>query len=62
MNISGGSLPNRSPSTKNNRPTLYQKTRLTLHGWRNSSANPVTYHVIHVYPRDLAKPAQAEKK
>jgi hypothetical protein len=32
----------------------YQKTRLTLHGWRNNSANPVTYHVIHVYSRDLA--------
>jgi quercetin dioxygenase-like cupin family protein len=33
-----------------------------LHGWRNSSTNPVTYYVINVYPRDLAKPAQAEKK
>ena len=33
-----------------------------LHGWRNSSTNPVTYYVIHVSPRDLAKPAQAEEK
>jgi quercetin dioxygenase-like cupin family protein len=33
-----------------------------LHGWRNSSTNPVTYYVIHVYPRDLAKPTQAEKQ
>jgi XRE family transcriptional regulator, regulator of sulfur utilization len=33
-----------------------------LHGWRNSSTNPVTYYVIHVTPRDLAKPAQAEGK
>jgi len=31
-----------------------------LHGWRNSSTNPVTYYVIHVSPRDLAKPAPAE--
>lgn len=29
-----------------------------LHGWRNSSTNPVTYYVIHVYPHDLAKPVQ----
>lgn len=33
-----------------------------LHGWRNSSTNPVTYYVIHVSPHDLAKPAQAEAK
>jgi len=33
-----------------------------LHGWRNSSTNPVTYYVIHISPRDLAKPAPAEKK
>jgi XRE family transcriptional regulator, regulator of sulfur utilization len=30
-----------------------------LHGWRNSSTNPVTYYVLKVYPHDLAKPAQA---
>src|ERR1051325_8853090 len=28
-----------------------------LHGWRNSTTNPVTYYVIKVYPHDLAKPA-----
>jgi quercetin dioxygenase-like cupin family protein len=28
-----------------------------LHGWRNSSTNPVTYYVLKVYPHDLAKPA-----
>jgi quercetin dioxygenase-like cupin family protein len=33
-----------------------------LHGWRNSSTNPVTYYVIHVYPHDLARSAQAEKQ
>ena len=33
-----------------------------LHGWRNSSTNPVTYYVIHVSPHDLAKPAQAEEQ
>ncbi len=33
-----------------------------LHGWRNSSTNPVTYYVIHISPHDLAKPAQAEEK
>jgi XRE family transcriptional regulator, regulator of sulfur utilization len=33
-----------------------------LHGWRNSSTNPVTYYVIHISPHDLAKPAPAEKK
>ena len=27
-----------------------------LHGWRNSTTNPVTYYVIKVYPHDLAKP------
>lgn len=32
------------------------------HGWRNSSTNPVTYYVIHITPRDLAKPAPAEEK
>ena len=30
-----------------------------LHGWRNSSANPVTYYVIHVYPHDLPKQTSA---
>jgi quercetin dioxygenase-like cupin family protein len=30
-----------------------------LHGWRNSSTNPVTYYVIHVYPRDLVKESPA---
>ena len=33
-----------------------------LHGWRNSSTNPVTYYVIHISPHDLAKPAPAEAK
>ena len=33
-----------------------------LHGWRNSTTNPVTYYVIHISPHDLAKPAQAETK
>ena len=28
-----------------------------LHGWRNSSTNPVTYYVIHISPHDLAKSA-----
>ena len=32
-----------------------------LHGWRNSSPNPVTYYVIEVYPHDLPKaPVSAE--
>ena len=30
-----------------------------LHGWRNSSTNPVTYYVIHVYPHDLPKQTSA---
>lgn len=30
-----------------------------LHGWRNSSTNPVTYYVLKVYPHDLAKTAEA---
>lgn len=30
-----------------------------LHGWRNSSTKPVTYYVIHIYPLDLQKSAQA---
>ena len=29
-----------------------------LHGWRNSSTEPVTYYVIHIYPHDLPKPPQ----
>ena len=29
-----------------------------LHGWRNTSTNPVTYYVIKIYPHDLPKPAQ----
>lgn len=29
-----------------------------LHGWRNSSTNPVTYYVLKVYPHDLAKSAK----
>jgi len=33
-----------------------------LHGWCNSSTNPVTYYVIHISPRDLAKPAQVKEK
>ena len=33
-----------------------------LHGWRNSSTNPVTYYVIHISPHDLAKLAPAEAK
>ena len=28
-----------------------------LHGWRNSTTNPVTYYVLKVYPHDLAKSA-----
>jgi quercetin dioxygenase-like cupin family protein len=28
------------------------------HGWRNTSASPVTYYVIKVYPHDLPKAAQ----
>ena len=32
-----------------------------LHGWRNSSTNPVTYYVLKVYPHDLAKPAEDGK-
>ena len=30
-----------------------------LHGWRNSSTNPVTYYVLKVYPHDLTKAAEA---
>jgi quercetin dioxygenase-like cupin family protein len=31
-----------------------------LHGWRNTSTNPVTYYVLKAYPHDLAKPGQTE--
>jgi XRE family transcriptional regulator, regulator of sulfur utilization len=33
-----------------------------LHGWRNTSTNPVTYYVIKVYPHDLPKAAPAAEQ
>ena len=32
-----------------------------LHGWRNTSTNPVTYYVLKVYPRDLKKTGRPEE-